>query len=174
MLLLLTAAILAGSFIYRYLRHREAVKMGVEVGAFVPDIILPDTSGRMVGLSSLKGKYVLVDFWASWCRPCRREIPNQMMAYGQFSEKKMKNGSGFTIFYVSLDENEELWKGTIRDEGMKGPVHVSDLKGWSSPVVETYRIKSIPNNLLLNPEGKVLAVHLKGKALQSELSKFAE
>ncbi len=173
-LLLLTLALLAGSFVYREVRHRKAAKIGVMPGEQAPEISLPDTSGNNVQLTSLRGKYVLVDFWAAWCRPCRKESPNQMRAYEQFSKRKMKGGNGFTIVYISLDEDENFWKKTIERDGLRGPIHVSDLKGWDSPVVRTYRIKSIPNNLLLDPEGRVIAVHLMGDKLHEQLSAYAE
>jgi peroxiredoxin len=173
-LLLLTLSLLAGSVIYREVRNKQAAKIGVEAGALAPEISLPDTSGKLVQLSSLRGRYVLVDFWAAWCRPCRRESPNQMRAFEQYSKRKMKNGDGFTILYVSLDENEAFWKQTIQKDMLRGPLHVSDLKGWDSPVVKTYQIKSIPNNLLLDPEGRVIGIHLMGEELHEQLSAYAE
>jgi peroxiredoxin len=174
LLLVLIPAVVTGSFIYNHINQRNATKIGVGTGDTAPEIELPDTAGNIIRLSQLRGNYVLIDFWASWCKPCRRESPNLMRTFEQFSTKKLKGGSTFQILSVSADENEQLWKKAIEQDGLRGIYHVSDLKGWDSPVYQIYQVKSIPNNVLIDPEGKVLAVHLTGKRLAEELEKYIE
>jgi thiol-disulfide isomerase/thioredoxin len=123
-----------------------------------------DTEGKPVSLSQYKGQYVLVDFWASWCGPCRGENPNVVAAY-----KKYKN-KNFTVLGVSLDEDKDAWMKAIQKDGLTWK-HISDLKGWQSAVVPVYGIEGIPYNVLLDPEGKILATELRDKDLDAFLSK---
>ncbi|MBU3677296.1 MAG: TlpA family protein disulfide reductase [Chitinophagaceae bacterium] len=132
-------------------------------GTTAPGFTLPDVNGDMVSLSQYKGQYVLVDFWASWCKPCREENPNVVAAYQKFHAK------GFDILGVSLDEDKAKWKDAIQADGLSWK-HVSDLKGWKSDVAALYNIQSIPSNVLLDKEGKVIAVNLRGEALMKQLS----
>jgi peroxiredoxin len=137
------------------------------VGKEAPEISLPDTEGRTVKLSSFRGKYVLVDFWASWCGPCRRENPNVVEAYNQFRNKN------FTILGVSLDRpgQKDAWIKAIVDDNLNW-THVSDLKFWQSEVVPVYQVGSIPFNVLVDPEGKVVAENLRGNALEQKLEEI--
>ena len=129
-----------------------------------PEFALADTTGQPLSLSSFKGKYVLIDFWASWCRPCRMENPNVVAAFNQF------RGKNFTILGVSLDTAKQSWINAIHMDGLTWN-HVSDLKGWESEAAGMYGVQSIPYNLLLDPEGNIIAENLRGKDLFGTLSK---
>ena len=134
------------------------------VGKQAPEIVLPDVYGKEVKLSSFKGRYVLVDFWASWCGPCRKENPHVVNAYNKFS------GKNFTILGVSLDRpgQKDKWLKAIKEDGLTW-THVSDLQYWNSPVVKLYGFDGIPYNVLIDPEGKVIAERLRGPALENKL-----
>ena len=133
------------------------------IGSVVSEFSQNDTTGNPINISAFRGKYVLVDFWASWCRPCRQENPNVVAA---FSKYKNKN---FTILGVSLDQNKKNWVDAIKMDGLEWS-HVSDLKGWGNQVAAIFKITSIPQNLLLDPQGRIIAKNLRGAVLESRLN----
>lgn len=136
---------------------------GTAIGVTAPEIKLPSPDGQEIALSSLRGKYVLIDFWASWCGPCRKENPNVVRMYNKYKDK------GFEIFGVSFDQNKDKWVQAIAADKLTWP-HVSDLKGWESSAAQLYGITSIPHTILLDKEGKIIAKNLRGEALEQKLA----
>ena len=140
------------------------LQQAVVVGSAAPEIELKGINGETIKLSDLKGKYVLIDFWASWCGPCRMESPTLVRAYNQYKDKN------FAILSVSLDNNKDKWVAAIQADGLNWPWHGSSLMRWNCPVARRYAVSSIPYSLLVDPQGKVMAIGLRGEALLTKLA----
>jgi thiol-disulfide isomerase/thioredoxin len=154
---------------------------GLNVGDVAPELEFAGTDGKtMMKLSDLRGSYVLIDFWASWCGPCRRENPNVVEAYHKYKNAKFKKAKGqkkakgFEVYSLSLDKDMNRWKAAIEKDKLDWDYHTSDLKGWQSAGAATYQVRSIPTNYLIGPDGVILAKGLRGQGLHMELDKYVE
>jgi peroxiredoxin len=154
----------ANSYLKPVLKHLEDLK-GTTVGHPATNFSQTTPDGKKVSLSDFKGKYVLLDFWASWCKPCRMENPNVVAAYNRFKDK------GFTVLGVSMDSNRDPWLAAIQQDGLTW-THVSDLKGWGNEVGKMYNVTGIPQNFLIDKEGKIVAKDLRGSALDEKLAEI--
>jgi thiol-disulfide isomerase/thioredoxin len=155
------------SFVQQYHQQVE-VERKTAIGATAPEIALTDTDGKIRKLSSLKGKVVLIDFWASWCGPCRKENPNVVAMYKKYHDK------GFEIFSVSLDKDRESWLAAIAKDNLVWPDHVSDLKYWKSAGAATYGVTSIPFTVLIDKKGKIVAKKLRGDELENKVMELCK
>lgn len=138
---------------------------GTNIGDVAPELKYKNPEGKELALSSTRGQFVLIDFWASWCGPCRMENPTVVAAYNKFKDRK------FTIYSVSLDKNSAAWTNAMQKDGLSWPNHVSDLMGWQSQAAAIYGVNSIPTNFLLDPEGVIRAKNLRGHELAAAIEK---
>ncbi len=150
------------------LKTRVEKESRLAVGSIAPDIKLLNPDGKEVALSSLRGKYVLIDFWAAWCGPCRRESPNLVSLYEKYNQR------GFEIFSVSLDQSREAWLKAIEDDNLSKWTHVSDLKYWQSEAAKDYGVEGIPFTVLLDKEGRIIAKRLRGQDLLDKMSELLD
>lgn len=171
-----TAVALLGLGVYDNLPSDEETTIEAKggqtltIGEKVPDLVGRNPEGEEIKLSDLEGKMVFIDFWASWCQPCVADIPNVVSAYEEYKDESFKDGEGFTVFSVSLDQRKSAWTGAIERLNQKWPNHISDLKGWGSSHAELYNVNSIPRAFLIDGEGKLVYSNIRGHQLENLLS----
>ena len=146
--------------------EQEKIQNLTKIGNVAPELNFPDPNGNIITLESLRGNYVLIDFWASWCKPCRIENPNVVKLYNKYKDK------GFTVYSVSLDKSKERWTGAISQDNLSWPNHVSDLKQWQTEATKIYGFRGIPYTVLIDKEGKIVAKNLRGPSLEGKLKEI--
>lgn len=146
------------------------ITIGTQIGNTAPEIAYPTPTGDTISLSDLKGQMVLIDFWASWCAPCRDENHKLTKIYEKFKNKTFKNGKKFTILSISMDRSIGSWKNAIKQDSLRWEHHISDLKYWNSEPAQIYNVKAIPANFLVDGEGVIIGKNLKPKMLERNLN----
>lgn len=149
-----------------------AQKTGTDVGNKAPELTYKNPNGEFMSLSELNGKVVIIDFWASWCGPCRRENPHVAALYKQHKKTKFKNGNGLAIYSVSLDTKKSSWMKALNDDQLYWEHHVSDLKGWNSAGAAIYGVRSIPQTFIIDGKGIIIAKNLRDKELDDFLDEL--
>jgi peroxiredoxin len=147
------------------IKNASIPKVDKKIGDKIADFAQADTDGKLISVADFKGKYLLIDFWASWCVPCRKENPNLVSAYQKYKQK------GFDILGVSLDKDKANWLAAIKADGLTWR-HVSDLQGWDNEVSKMFKITAVPSNILIDREGKIIALNLRGQALNQKLAEI--
>jgi len=147
----------------------QAQTVGLDIGQKAPDVSFQSPDGKTYKLSDLKGKIVLIDFWAAWCSPCRRENPNVVQVYNTYKDKNFKSGQGYTVYSISLDKDKAAWEQAIKDDGLIWPYHVSDLMHWKSEAAKIYQVRGIPTNFLIDGNGIIIGKALRGDQLSQAL-----
>lgn len=146
---------------------------GIQIGNTAPEIKLPNVNGDIVTLSQMKDKIILLSFGASWCAPCRKKSPELLEVFNEFKDAEFEDGeSGFAIVAVSLDNNEIAWRNSIERDGTGELINIGDMKGWKCDAAVSYHIKSIPSTVLINGDGKIIAVNLNSRDLKRKLKQM--
>jgi len=165
---------IVGSFAFISTNKSPQAQIGLNVGQKAPELAFSNPSGKTITLSSLKGHMVLIDYWASWCGPCRRENPAVVAAYKKYQSAKFKSAKGFKIYSVSLDQDKNRWMNAIKQDKLEWSEHVSDLKGWKSAAAAQYKVNSIPASWLIDENGIIVAKNLRGAALDQAIDKYVK